>query len=93
MFYEDDLADFLKDFGESALINGGTEITVIFDNEYAMAVPMGADIESSKPIATAVSSDVENLSHEDTLEIREVVYKIVGIHPDGTGFTTLILSE
>lgn len=93
MFYETDLADFLMDFGESAIINSGTEITVIYDNEYASAAPMGADIESSKPTAIAKTTDVEELSHGATVEIRGIIYKVVGIQPDGTGFTTLILSE
>lgn len=92
MFYETDLADFLQDFGESAIING-KEVTVIYDNEFKMAVPMGADIESSNPTAIALSSDVEGLAHGDSVEIREITYKIVGIKPDGTGFTVLVLSE
>lgn len=92
MFYETDLAGFLQDFGEPAIING-KEVTVIYDNEFKMAVPMGADIENSSPTAIALSSDVEGLAHGDSVEIREVTYKIVGIKPDGTGFTVLVLSE
>lgn len=92
MFYETDLAGFLQDFGEPAIING-KEVTVIFDDEFKMAVPMGADVESSSPSAIAMSSDVEGLAHGDTVEIREITFKIVEIKPDGTGFTMLVLSE
>jgi hypothetical protein len=92
MFYETDLAGFLQDFGEPAIING-KEVTVIFDNEFKMAVPMGADVESSSPTAIAMSSDVDGVAHGDIVEIREVTYKIIEIKPDGTGFTVLVLSE
>lgn len=93
LFYENDLAGFLQDFGESAIING-KEVTVIFDDEFKMAVPMGADVGSSSPTAIAMSSDVEGLAHGDAIEIRGTNYKISGPpKPDGTGFTVLVLSE
>jgi hypothetical protein len=92
MFYETDLAGFLRDFGEPAIING-KEVTVIFDNEFKMAVPMGADVESSSPTAIAMSSDVDGVAHGDSVEIYGTTFGVVGIKPDGTGFTVLVLSE
>jgi hypothetical protein len=92
LFYEKDLAGFLQDFGEPAIFNGKM-VTVIYDNEFKMAVPMGADVEGSSPTAIALSSDIDGVAHGDTVEIRETTFKIVGIKPDGTGFTVLILSE
>jgi hypothetical protein len=92
MFWEDDVAGFFSDFGEPAILKDGTEIKAIFDNEYALAEPMGVGIESSHPMVAVKSSDVEETIHGDTLEIREVTYSIIGIHPDGTGITNLILS-
>lgn len=83
---------FFTDFGEPAILKDGTEITIIFDKEYALSEPMGVGIESSHPMVAVKSSDVEETIHGDTLEIREVIYSIIGIHPDGTGITNLILS-
>jgi hypothetical protein len=93
MFYETDLAAFFTDFGEAAILQDGTEITVIFDAAFSMASPMGVDVESSKPMVTAKSEDVESLSHGSTITIRDTLYMIVGIQPDGTGITNLFLSE
>jgi hypothetical protein len=92
-FWEDDAGGFFNDFGEPALLQDGTEITVIFDAAYQTASPMGVDIESSKPMAMAKSTDVENEVHGNTITIRGTIYMIVGIQPDGTGMTNLILSE
>jgi hypothetical protein len=93
MFYEDDLPSILKDFGETAILEGGGEVTVIFDNEFAAAVPIDAEIETASPKAYGRTSDLEDLAHDDTIEIRGTTYYVKGIHPDGTGMTTLILAK
>lgn len=98
MFYDGtDLTAFFADFGVAATYTpasgAGTEITVLFDNEY---VPMnlgGVEVESLGPAATCKTSDVSGAAHGDTLTISGVVYNITGIHPDGTGITVLLLSR
>jgi hypothetical protein len=64
MFWENEgeLAGFFNDFGEPATLKDGTEITAIFEHEYASAGPMGMDIESSKPMAVVKSSDIDRKS-------------------------------
>ncbi len=93
LFYEQDLAAFFQDFGEAAILADGKEITVIFDAAFTPANPMDANIEATKPTVTAKTEDVESLAHGDTMEIRRTIYMIVGIQPDGTGITTIILGE
>ncbi len=93
LFYENDLAAFFGDFGEAAILKDGTEIIAIFDAAFSMNSPMGMNIENSKPTATVKSSDIPALAHGDTMEIRGTIYMVVGIEPDGTGVTTVILSE
>jgi hypothetical protein len=93
MFGENDLAGFFDDFGEPAILPDGTEVTVIFDAAFSEASPMGVGIESSRPMITARSCDVEDLAHGDTISIRDTNYSVVGIQPDGTGMTQIILSE
>lgn len=93
IFREDDLPGFLTDFGETAILEGGSEITVIFDNEYSAATLFERDVESSAPTAMGLSSDLENVVHDSTIEIREITYRVIGIQPDGQGMTTLILAR
>lgn len=93
MFYEQDLDEFFTDFGETAILADGTEITVIFDAGFKEALPMDISIESTKPTATVKTDDIEGMVHGNTMEIRGTIYMVVGIQPDGTGITTVILSE
>jgi len=93
IFREDDLPAFFSDFGETAVLEGGGEIQVVFDDEYVAAAPMGQEVESSSPQAIGLSSDLENVTHDTTIEIRGVTYRIIGIHPDGQGMTTLIVAR
>lgn len=94
-FLISDLATYFdaNDFADTATFShaGGatTNISVIFDNDYLASL----GVETSAPIALCKSSDVESAAHNDTLTISGTVYRITGIHPDGSGITTLILSR
>lgn len=92
-----DLATFLADFGVSATYThaggAGATISVLFDNAYIQANLGGVEVESLGPAATCKSSDVSNAVHGDTLTISGTTYNIIGIHPDGSGITVLILSR
>ncbi len=90
---ENDLQSFLQDFGETAILEGGDEVNVIFDNEYVAASLLGVEVETANATATGLTSDLENLVHENTVEIRGVTYRIVGVQPDGQGMTVLILAR
>jgi hypothetical protein len=93
IFRQDDLPGFLTDFGETAILEGGSEITVIFDNEYSAATLFERDVESSAPTAMGLTSDLEDVVHDSTIEIREITYRVIGIQPDGQGMTVLILAR
>lgn len=93
MFWEDDVAGFFVDFGEPAILKDGREITILFDSPFFNVTAMGIDIEASKPTAVAKSADVLETVHGDTLKYKSVTYTIIGVQPDGTGITVLILSE
>lgn len=87
-------------FDEAAIFtpSGGAPVSVgvIFDAPYS-GVPFrdasGAEIESSAPSALVRDADVPGVAHGDTLTVRGTVYRVVEVHPDGTGLTTLILSQ
>jgi len=93
-FGEADLQTFLSDFGETAILEGGDEVSVIFDNEYVAASLLGIEVATSDPMAHGFTSDLGELKIEDEIEIQGVVYKVKEPpHSDGTGFTTLILKR
>ncbi len=93
----DQLAPFFTDFAVDAVYtpSSGTASTikVIFDNKSMDIQVEDGSFEFSGPQAICKSSDVSSAAHNDTLVIGGVTYYITGIHPDGTGLTTLILSK
>lgn len=82
-----------KDFAQSATYTpaGGQAKTIncIFDDAFAAV----QGVESSDPQVLVKDSDVIDVKHGDTLAVAGTTYKVRGIHPDGTGITTLILSK
>ena len=98
MDFDSDLDIFLSDFAVDATYTpaGGTAKTIksIFDSEYITMSPAGdIGVESVSPAAYCKTSALTGAKHGDTLVISGTTYYIVGIHPDGTGITILILSR
>ena len=91
-FLTDDLAVFFADFAVDAVYKG-VGIKVIFDNPYFERTVFGGAVESSQPKAWVKDSDITGAAHGDTITINSAAYTIIEIQPDGTGITTLILSE
>lgn len=88
----------LADFGVSATYTAegesATTITVIFDEPYVGVDPDGrVAVESDNPTCLARTTDVSNANHAATIVINSTTYNVVGVQPDGTGFTTLVLEE
>ena len=61
----------------------------VFDNEYVDAL----DVEGASPILTVRTIDISAVVRGTTVAPNGETYNVVGIRPDGTGFTTLILAE
>lgn len=70
-----------------------TTIQGVFDAEFSSAVEGEMGIESTVPQVLVKTSDVSSAVHGETMTINSVVYNIIGIHPDGTGMTLILLSE
>ena len=86
----------LADFGVSATYtpDGGSPspITVIFDKPYVGVDAAGeVVVESTNPTCLCRTSDVSDADHAATIEVDSVTYNVVGVQPDGTGFTILEL--
>jgi hypothetical protein len=67
-------------------------VNAIFDNEFAVILD---DIETSKPAISVKDTDVPGMLHDDTFTriLDGVVYKVIGIQPDGSGMTLVVLSQ
>jgi hypothetical protein len=89
-----DLDTFLNsdEFADDITYNSVT-IQGIFDDEFSSAVQGEMGIESTVPQVLVKTSDVVGIAHADLMTINSTVYKVIGIQPDGTGMTMLLLSE
>ncbi|MCP4989340.1 MAG: hypothetical protein GY928_25775 [Colwellia sp.] len=70
-----------------------TTIQGVFDNEFSSAVEGEMGIESTVPQVMVKTSDVASVVHGEVMIIESVNYNIIGIQPDGTGMTLILLSE
>lgn len=94
MAFDENLDQFfaVTDFAVPALWKGTTDVVGIFDNAYFEdPVGTGAANETSTPIFRTKSSAVAGAAHGDAFRVNETDYKIVGVQPDGTGTTVLVL--
>lgn len=51
------------------------------------------DVETSAPTLTCSAIDVKTVKHGEMLKIKNIPYRIIGMHPDGTGIVVLILEQ
>ncbi len=98
MTFKDDLNDdldiFLDDdeFAVNVIFKSNT-IQGIFDNEFIASVEGEIGIESTIPQGQFKTSDVSSAVQGDTMTINSIVYNIIGVQPDGTGMSLVLLSE
>ncbi|MBT9171351.1 MAG: hypothetical protein DDT18_01725 [Actinobacteria bacterium] len=97
MFWERDIDTFFSDFAVDAVfIRAGVaprNIRVLFDEDYKTIMDELVGVEGAASSAICRTSDVRDAVHNDTLVIGGITYFIVGIQPDGTGVTILLLSR
>lgn len=89
-----DLDTFLNsdEFATSVTYNSAT-INGIFDDAYKGINMTTGEVESTDPQVIVKSGDVSGIEHGDTITINSITYYVIGIHADGTGITTIILSR
>ena len=76
--------------------SGATKIiSGIFDRDYLSVDPdTGAEVQSRNPKFAVASRDINEVpTPDDYIIIRGVNYRIIEVHPDGTGITDLILQH
>lgn len=88
--FSEDLSGFLVsgELGDIATI-AGVDVRGVFDRPYVETL----DHAGHRPTFTCASDDVLGVSRGDAVFVDGITYTVVGIEPDGTGLTTLILSE
>jgi hypothetical protein len=61
-----------------------------FHNNYVTA----EDVETSDPFVKIYDDDYPGIVHGDTLTRVDTsqVYNVIGVHPDGTGYSDIVLS-
>lgn len=93
MAFAEDLDPFLNDdeFAVAA-VHGLTTKYVIFDNQF-LGIPGEPVIASAQPMALGKTSDFSAAAAGQTIVISGTTYYITGVHPDGTGMTTLMLRK
>jgi len=101
---EEDLYIFLKDFGIqlSFVLPDGTVIDKnakeepllgIFDKTYADPNLGYMRTKIDKPTLTCVEADVKKVVKNSTVVINNITYRVFDKDDDGTGFTTIKLSN
>jgi hypothetical protein len=92
MAFTEDLDAFLDtdEFAVTATLAGGA-VSVIFDKAYLAA--LGGQADATEPMCLLKSSDVtaHALAFGSAITIAGTAYTVRGIHPDGTGLTSLLL--
>ena len=76
-----------------AFYNSRTNIDVVFDNEFIEVAGGEVGQGSTRPIATANTSDVSDAVNGTPILIDGTDYVIRETEPDGEGLTKLILEE
>lgn len=82
---------YLADFGVTAIVNGTTSVTGIFDDKFLMVDDLELNIESSEPQFLCRTSDSSAFTDGMTFVVNGTSYIITTVEPDGTGFTVITL--
>jgi hypothetical protein len=70
-----------------------TTVRAIFDNAFVDTATGEIVLDTTAPRLTAKATDVAAIPREAVVTIRERVYSVVQIQPDGTGFAMVQLAH
>ena len=66
-------------------------ITVIFRHDYYLEDVGNVGVETQQAVITVQTSKVPGIAHGDLIEIDSTNYNVVGVRPDGTGISEIVL--
>jgi hypothetical protein len=99
MAFDEDLSLFFDvsgGFAVAAVITMGSStrsIPGIFNDPTQSVEIYDTAVEAGNPFLTAQTSDLAGVKRGHTATMNAVVYKIERVHHDGTGLSTVYLSE
>jgi hypothetical protein len=90
--FAEDLTAFLSDaeFSVPCTLPSGAVVQVIFDQPNSEGFGL---MEASNPSALGRSEDLAAVGHGSEVSAEGVAWRVVGVQPDGTGMTRLILER
>jgi hypothetical protein len=90
--FAEDLSVFFNtsEFAVTATV-AGAGVSVIFDNGYQGA--LNGFLESSAPSITGPSASLATAVQGTAVTVNAIAYKVMEVHPDGTGITKLMLEK
>ena len=91
IFFDD--AGFGVEFTYTPKIGSSITATGIFDAAYFGAEGVDVNVASSQPRITVETALIPNPEYGELINVNDQDYTIVGMQPDGTGVTTLILEK
>lgn len=68
------------------------EVLAVFDAGYGL-VGQALGVDSVRPNAICVASDVQGVRDRDTLGVDATTYRVSGVQPDGDGTVRLLLQR
>ncbi len=87
---------FTADFGQTVVLqtdSGDKEITAIYDDAFFDASAGEIIMDTTQKRLTAKDSDLGTLKREDKIVIACQTFEVLQIQPDGTGFSTILLTD
>ena len=87
--------DILQAVGDSLFFSGmDYPIKGLFDcpEIYPRPAIGETEVEVSNPVAFCLASDVAEVSRGDTCRIRDIVYRVLEVVPDGTGMASVVMT-
>lgn len=75
--------------------SGGSAVSIpaIFDLPFEEMAVQETGVDSAAPQCAVRSADAPSAKPGDTVQRGATVYNVISAQPDGTGVTTLVLSE
>lgn len=89
-----DITAMLSAMGQAVTIGSGS-YTGVYESPGQVANLFSGGVETTVPALLMASTDVTaaGITHGTSIVTDGTTYKVIGIEPDGTGFTALILTE
>jgi hypothetical protein len=87
---------FVADFGQTVVLqtdSGDHEITAIYDDAFFDSSAGEIIMDTTQKRITAKDSDLGTLKREDKIVIACQTFEVLQIQPDGTGFSTILLTD